>query len=311
MSDQKLVNFLGKSLGRGVATGGTKTTLIDTLKVFEADILNGTVLRINVDGIDYYRTVTDTADSTITFATLPGTPAVAVWTVDTGVTITVTSVADGGNQYSISAALAIGNNKPLAVALVNDVITVTLATGAAGLSNDVANTVTLVTAAIDALAGFTAVAAGSGATVVAATTTAVAFENGVDEVKPVVGTRYEIAKRSASTTTLYGSIVSDITFHNEAVVAADGTVYTLDGDKTLTVEIYGTSTSRTIAFIGRGASGADRAISGINLNGFASAINTTGTGELWQFDITGLTSVFMDLQAVAGGNVSVKGKAVA
>ena len=110
---------------------------------------------------------------------------------------------------------------------------------------------------------------------------------------------------------LTGSNVTDVTFHDAATVAADGTVLTIGQNKTLTVEIYGTSTSRTIAFIGRGASGADRALSGVNLNGLSVATGTTGTGELWQFDITGLTSVFIDLQAVAGGNVTVKGKAVA
>ena len=110
---------------------------------------------------------------------------------------------------------------------------------------------------------------------------------------------------------LTGSNVTDATFHDEAVAAADGTVFTVGGNKTLTVEIYGTSTSRTVAFIGRGASSTDRALMGVKLSDLSTAISTTGTGELWQFDITGLTSVLMDLQAIAGGNVSIKGKAVA
>ena len=102
-----------------------------------------------------------------------------------------------------------------------------------------------------------------------------------------------------------------VTFHDAATVAADGNIFTVDGQKTLTVEIYGTSTSRTIAFIGRGESGTDRAIMGVRLSDLSTATSTTGTGELWQFDITGLVSVFMDLQAVAGGNVTIKGRAVA
>ena len=108
-----------------------------------------------------------------------------------------------------------------------------------------------------------------------------------------------------------GSTVTDVTFHDAAVVGAGGTILTVGGNKTLTVEIYGTSTSRTVAFKARGPSGADVALMGVNLTTNASAISTTGTGEFWQFDITGLTSVLMDLTAVAGGNVSVKGKAVA
>jgi hypothetical protein len=110
---------------------------------------------------------------------------------------------------------------------------------------------------------------------------------------------------------LTGAAAADITFHDAAVAAADGAVLTVGGCKALTVEIYGTSTSRTVAFIGRGPAGADRAIMGVRLSDLSTATSTTGTGELWQFDVTGLMSVLMDLQAVSGGNVSVKGRAVA
>jgi len=110
---------------------------------------------------------------------------------------------------------------------------------------------------------------------------------------------------------LTGSLTTDITFHEDATVAADGTIFTIDGHKTLTVEIYGTSTSRTIEFKGRCVSGIDRPIMGVRLSDLSTTISTTGTGEIWQFDITGLTSVLMDMSAIAGGNVTVKGKAVA
>ena len=102
----------------------------------------------------------------------------------------------------------------------------------------------------------------------------------------------------------------DVVFHDAATQVAEGTVFTVAGYKTMTVEIYGSSTSRTVEFMGRGPAGANRAIMGINLSNFATAVSTIGTGEIWQFDITGLTSAIMNLQAVAGGNVSVKGKAV-
>lgn len=178
--------------GRGVSTSGTKTTVVDTRKDFLADIFNGKFIKIRIDGVDYFRTITDTAGSTLTFATLPGTPAASVWTVDVGVTITTTSVADGGNEYSIVAALATGA-AALSATLVGNVITIVLATDAGGAGIDLENTVTLVTAAIDALAEFTAVAGGSGATVVVSAT--VAFSGGIDEVKPIDGTVYEVAWR--------------------------------------------------------------------------------------------------------------------
>ncbi|MCE5227881.1 MAG: hypothetical protein LLG05_18735 [Porphyromonadaceae bacterium] len=190
---QVMIDGLLNLAGKGYATGGTKTTLIDARKNFEADILNDKLIKIRIGDVNYFRKIADTTTNTLTFTTLPGTPAAVVWTIDTGVTITVTSVADGGNEYSIVAALATGNNQPLAAALVGDVITVSLATGVAGASDDTANTVTLVTAAIDGLAGFTAVAAGLGSTVVAPAT--VEFSGGTEEVKPIDGTPYEVAWR--------------------------------------------------------------------------------------------------------------------
>lgn len=125
-------------------------------------------------------------------------------------------------------------------------------------------------------------------------------------IDPLPAGTNEIGKVSIT-----GSSTNDITFHDAAIAAADGTILTVSGYKTLTVEIYGTSTSRTIAFIGRGPSGTDRAVMGVKLSDLSTGAGTNGTGEIWQFDITGLTSFFCDLQAVAGGNVTVKGRAVA
>lgn len=205
---QALMNFLGQSLGKGQATGGTKTTLLDTRKVFLDGMLNGRIIRMTIGGIDYYRTITGTtaSTSTITFPTLPGTPASCAWTAVAGHVITTTCVADGGNDYTIVAALAAGNNKPLAVTLVGKVITIALATGAGGASNDVANTATLVAAAINTLAEFTsAVTSGDGSGVVAATSAPVAFSGGVDEVKPVSGTHYEVVGGIGSAVSLSSS----------------------------------------------------------------------------------------------------------
>lgn len=205
---QALMNFLGQSLGKGQATGGTKTTLLDTKKVFMDGMLNGRIIRMTIGGIDYYRTITGTtaSTSTITFPTLPGTPASCVWTAVAGHVITTTCVADGGNDYTIVAALAVGNNKPLTVTLVGNVITIALATGAGGASNDAANTATLVAAAIDALPEFTSsVTSGDGSGVVAATSAPVAFSGGVDEVKPVSGTHYEVVGGIGSAVSLSGS----------------------------------------------------------------------------------------------------------
>jgi len=122
---------------------------------------------------------------------------------------------------------------------------------------------------------------------------------------------FDPEKHNIQDVSLSGSDVEEVTFHDAAEAQATGAEWAVGGKKTLTVEIYGTSSGRTVEFKAKGPSGTARAISGIKLSDFSTATSTTGTGELWQFDVTGLTSVIMDLTAVADGNVSVKGKAVA
>jgi len=214
------MNNVLASLGRGRATGGTKTTLVDARKNFEADLFNGTIIKMNIGGIDYFRTITDTANSTLTFGALPGAKGSGIWTVSDGVTITVTTVADTATDYTLEAKLATGNNKPLAVALDGTVIRVTLATDANGSSDDAKNTVTLVTAAIDALPEFTAVASGDGSTVCTPTSAPVSFSGGVDEVKPTNGVHYEIRRRDAAQ--IFGSDGTDLI---PVKVGADGSLY--------------------------------------------------------------------------------------
>jgi hypothetical protein len=105
----------------------------------------------------------------------------------------------------------------------------------------------------------------------------------------------------------------EVVFHDGATAAANGTDFKVDYFKTLTVEIFGSSdnSARTVTFYGKLRSGTLRPISGMKLAGLTTALNTTGTGELWQFDITGLESVVMDLTSITDGKVSVIGKAVA
>ncbi len=114
-------------------------------------------------------------------------------------------------------------------------------------------------------------------------------------------------------TSVVRSLANDITFHDAATATADGTVHMVNGEKILLVEILSTATSFTIAFKGRGPTGADIALMGVNLSNFSTGTTTSTSGQLWQFDITGLTAVLMDLTAITAGagSVTVKGRAVA
>lgn len=104
--------------------------------------------------------------------------------------------------------------------------------------------------------------------------------------------------------------ITEVVFQDASATTGNGIEFFVDGEKSLTIEIYGTSTSRTVTFYAKSASGTVRALKGLKMSDWTSDTSTTGTGEIWQFDITGLYSVIMDLTAVSGGNVSIKGRAI-
>lgn len=103
---------------------------------------------------------------------------------------------------------------------------------------------------------------------------------------------------------------SEVTLHNAATAITTGTALKIGAEKTITLEIFGTSSARTVIFEAAGASGVFRPISGIKLSDLTTRSQTTNTDELWQFDITGLHQFRANLTAVSGGNVSVKGKVI-
>lgn len=57
-------------LVRGVTTGGSTTTVVDATKSFEAALYNGKVVKVTVDGVDYYCAITACSGSTLTFAAI-------------------------------------------------------------------------------------------------------------------------------------------------------------------------------------------------------------------------------------------------
>jgi hypothetical protein len=110
--------------------------------------------------------------------------------------------------------------------------------------------------------------------------------------------------------TIAGSSVTDVVLQDTATAIGNGTPFTVGSNKTLTIEINGTSTSNTIVFEGSSISGTYYAIQGVKLLDYTMASQTTGINELWTFDLTGLSSFRARISNVSGGSVSVKGKAV-
>lgn len=106
-----------------------------------------------------------------------------------------------------------------------------------------------------------------------------------------------------------GATAEDVTLLNAVTATGPSTLYTVAAKQTLTLEISGTATSATVDFRGHGPSGTARSVFGVRKSD--AEIATSGTmNELWTFEIAGLTSFSVNLSAVAGGNVSVRGKAV-
>ena len=104
----------------------------------------------------------------------------------------------------------------------------------------------------------------------------------------------------------------DVTFHDEAIIPAAGEEVLVGPYNTLLIEVYGTSATRTLGFKGKSKSGTARSILGFKEGDatFTPATGTTGTGELWKLDVSGLDSISIPLTVVTGGNVSVKGRLV-
>jgi hypothetical protein len=122
-----------------------------------------------------------------------------------------------------------------------------------------------------------------------------------------VWTSVEIADTPIGTVGKYESV----TLQDDARAAGNGTAFSVGGYSVLTFEISGTSTSRTIIFEGAGASGIFQAIQAVKLSDFSLATQTTGNSELWQVDVEGLHQFRARVSAVAGGGVTIKGRATA
>ncbi|MBO2943564.1 hypothetical protein JJQ72_06180 [Paenibacillus sp. F411] len=107
-----------------------------------------------------------------------------------------------------------------------------------------------------------------------------------------------------------------VTLQNNATAAGNGTPFAPENSNhTLTFEITGTSTSRTVLFEIAGPSGVYTPHTAFNVTD-PTKFGTQTTGgsntapESWQVEVPAGYSFRARIGAVAGGNVAVKGKAV-
>ncbi|MBB3132104.1 hypothetical protein FHS19_006831 [Paenibacillus rhizosphaerae] len=108
----------------------------------------------------------------------------------------------------------------------------------------------------------------------------------------------------------------DVTLQNATTAAGDGKPFApTDGNYTLTYEITGTSTSRTVVFEIAGPSGVFIPTTAFNVTdptkyGPQTTGGSNGAPESWQVEVPAGYSFRARLSSVAGGNVTIKGKAV-
>ena len=183
---------VGVSALGGVATSGTATTLVDSTKDFEADLLNNGIVKITVGGVDYIRKVTDTAGSTLTFVALDAGVAASAHIVsgeDFDITVVNDPVGILGNAYEITIVEAPGTDDNLSAAFADGLLTIYLGK-VGGVLDDTKNAVAAVTTKIDELSGLGATATGSG--VVGVTAENIEFSGGVDQTPVAAGSPYSI-----------------------------------------------------------------------------------------------------------------------
>ncbi|OMF54685.1 hypothetical protein BK138_16130 [Paenibacillus rhizosphaerae] len=108
----------------------------------------------------------------------------------------------------------------------------------------------------------------------------------------------------------------DVTLQNAASAAGNGTAFApTDGNYTLTFEITGTSTSRAVNFELAGPSGTYMPTTAYNVSdpskyGPSTTGGNNSAPESWQVEVPAGYSFRARISSVAGGTVTVKGKAV-
>ncbi|OIK22568.1 phage portal protein [Bacillus amyloliquefaciens] len=130
--------------------------------------------------------------------------------------------------------------------------------------------------------------------------------------------RFENGDQKQSEFVLYQSVgtggaaassYTDVIFHEDAAETGEGIIFKAGTWKKLLVEITGTAESSQVAFWGRSISGKNVPIRGIRSDDGTSAAATSGTEEVWTFDIAGFKEIVMEIKSISGGSLSVKGTA--
>ncbi|MEH7760069.1 hypothetical protein V7417_05050 [Bacillus pumilus] len=98
-------------------------------------------------------------------------------------------------------------------------------------------------------------------------------------------------------------------FHEKSVSPSDGESLEVKHYQKLAISITGTSTSRKISFVGLTKDDQEIELGGTQLSDYRIAASTEGINEAWEFSIFPFKKVYIKLEDVIDGNVSVFGEA--
>lgn len=98
-------------------------------------------------------------------------------------------------------------------------------------------------------------------------------------------------------------------FHEKSVSPSDGESLEVKHYQKLAISITGTSTSRKISFVGLTNDDQEIELGGTQLSDYRIANGTEGINEAWEFSIFPFKKVFIKLEDVTDGDVSVFGEA--
>lgn len=98
-------------------------------------------------------------------------------------------------------------------------------------------------------------------------------------------------------------------FHEKSASPSDGEPFEVKHYQKLAISITGTSTSRKISFVGLTNDDQEIELGGTQLSDYRIATGTEGINEAWEFPIFPFKKVFIKLEDVTDGDVSVFGEA--
>jgi hypothetical protein len=128
----------------GVATSGMPGALVDTSTNYSTNMLDGKLIKVSVDNIDYYRTVLTTTGNMVTFDPLESPSSATVELTGSGediftggVVIRAKNVGASGNNYSIELVSGVENSTSVSASFADNVITITSGVSSEGVVQDI------------------------------------------------------------------------------------------------------------------------------------------------------------------------------